>query len=180
MKTILVTGPIGGGKSTVCRYLAEKGYPVYDCDSRCKALYEEVPGLKGRIEGELGIAFEDLRIIFSDESLRLRLESIVYPLLLEDILRWRDSQSSPLVFIESAVALSKPVFDGLFDEVLLIEAPLEDRMQRHPGAADRDAIQTYDRSRTDYCIMNDSTLESLYSKIDSYENRSLKNSFRVR
>ena len=27
MTTVLVTGPIGSGKSTACRYFASKGYP---------------------------------------------------------------------------------------------------------------------------------------------------------
>ena len=38
MKTVLVTGLIGAGKSALCSLLAAKGYPVYDSDSRTKAL----------------------------------------------------------------------------------------------------------------------------------------------
>ena len=38
MKTVLVTGLIGAGKSELCSLLAAKGYPVYDSDSRTKAL----------------------------------------------------------------------------------------------------------------------------------------------
>ena len=37
-QTILVTGPIGSGKSAACSYLASLDYPVYDCDSRTKML----------------------------------------------------------------------------------------------------------------------------------------------
>ena len=50
MRTILVTGPIGSGKSAVCTYLASLDFPVYECDARTKMLYSLVPGLKCSIE----------------------------------------------------------------------------------------------------------------------------------
>ena len=39
MRTVLVTGPIGSGKSEACRYLASLDFPVYECDARTKLLY---------------------------------------------------------------------------------------------------------------------------------------------
>ncbi len=168
MTTVLVTGPIGGGKSAACRHLASLGWPVYDCDSRCKALYSEVPGLRERIEKELGIPFSELGRIFTDPLLRERLESIVYPLLAEDISRWKASLDSPLAFIESAVALQKPQFDAFYDKVLLISAPLPLRESRNAAAAVRSRLQRFPRSRVDRTVRNTSTLESLYKKIDKY------------
>ena len=82
MKTFLVTGPIGSGKSAVCEYLASRGNPVYDCDSRTKMLYSLVPGLKCSIEQALDISWDNISVIFTDEAKRRKLESIVYPLLL--------------------------------------------------------------------------------------------------
>lgn len=48
--TLLITGGIGSGKSLVSRYMEELGVPVYDSDSRTKALYEGscFPGLRLR------------------------------------------------------------------------------------------------------------------------------------
>lgn len=168
MTTVLVTGPIGGGKSAACSHLASLGWPVYDCDSRCKALYDEVPGLRERIEGELGIPFAELGKIFSDRLLRERLESIVYPLLARDIAGWKSSLDGPLAFIESAVALQKPLFDGFYDKVLLITAPLPLRQARNAAATVRSSLQHFPRSRVDRTIRNTSTLESLYKKVDKY------------
>lgn len=169
MKTVLVTGPIGGGKSTACRYLESLGYPVYDCDSRCKALYEERPGLKARIEDELGIPFSELGIIFSDAALREKLEALVYPLLVNDIEKWKlEHAAQPLSFIESAVALDKPLFDSLYDSVLMVTAGYRTRLARNPLAARRDALQHFDGNRIDYTIHNGSTLRALYKKIDEY------------
>ena len=168
MTTVLVTGPIGGGKSTACRYLESLGWPVYDCDSRCKRLYDSVPGLKGRIEEELGIPFGELGRIFSEPELKARLESIVYPLLVKDIAEWKAGLKQPLAFIESAIAASYPLFDKLYDRVLKVTAPPGTRLQRNPKAADRDALQHYPRIPGMRTIRNDSTTEALYKKIDNY------------
>ena len=168
MKTILVTGPIGSGKSEACRYLASLGFPVYDCDSRCKGLYESVPGLKLRIENELKVQFSELGVIFRDASLREKLESIVYPLLLRDIENWKDSLDCSLAFIESAVALEKPLFRNTYDKVLLVKAPKRLRHSRNPEAASREALQKFDKSLIDYTIDNGSDLESLYKKTEKF------------
>lgn len=168
MKSILVTGPIGGGKSTVCRILADAGYPVYDCDSHCKALYGSVPGLVDRIEKELGIPFGELGRIFSDDSLRERLEAIVYPLLVKDIEEWKSALGSGLAFIESAIALEKPSLRHLWGEVLLVTAPADLRHARNPHAAEREALQQFDPQKIDYTIVNDSDLESLHAKVKLY------------
>ena len=44
MKTLIISGGIGSGKSVVAAIVRKRGIPVYDCDSRAKALYDEVPG----------------------------------------------------------------------------------------------------------------------------------------
>lgn len=166
MKTFLVTGPIGSGKSEVCRYLASKGYPVYDCDSRTKGLYESVPGLKSRIETALGIDWSEIGIIFSDSRRREMLERIVFPLVAEDIRAWKSGLDSRLAFIESAIATEKKEFDGLYDGVLLVTADYSLRCGRNPKAAQRDSLQTFDLSGADWVLENDSTIEELHLKTD--------------
>ena len=166
MKTFLVTGPIGSGKSEVCRYLASKGYPVYDCDSRTKGLYESVPGLKSRIETALGIDWSEIGIIFSDSGRRETLERIVFPLLADDIRAWKSGLDSRLAFIESAIATEKKEFDGLYDGVLLVTADYGLRRGRNPKAAQRDSLQTFDLSGADWVLENDSTIEELHLKTD--------------
>ena len=166
MKTVLITGAIGSGKSEVCRYLAAKGYPVYDSDSRTKALYDSVPGLKDRIEEALGVPFDRIGIIFSDPGKRSALEAIVYPLVAQDFSDWRASMASDTVFLESALMLDKRQFDGLYDEVWLVRAPLELRAGRNPKARERDQLQKFDLSRVDRIIDNETTIDNLHSKID--------------
>lgn len=175
-RVTLVTGPIASGKSAVCQYLSGLSYPVYDCDSRVKALYQSREGLVKQIERELGVDFSKLTIIFTDDAKRTKLESIVYPILLEDMLSWIESQDAKHLFIESAIALEKELFDNVYDDVLIIISDLSVRMERNPKVQQRDSLQHVDTSRADYIINNESTIEQLHKKIDKYlneyENRS--------
>lgn len=167
MTTILITGGIASGKSEVCRYLVSKGYPVYDSDSRTKALYESVPGLKERIEEAIGVPFSRIKVIFEYPKKRQALEDIVYPLVYEDFVNWRSEQEGDVIFIESAIALDKPIFNDLYDKVWLVTAPIEQRIKRNRHTAERAVTQRLpEPSEADAVITNDSTLESLYRQID--------------
>ena len=140
MLTVIVTGGIGSGKSAVCALLAKRGIPVYDSDSRVKELYATRRSLVPRLEKALGSPLRQAdgtldkarlaALIFSDDAARETLESIVFPILLKDFLRWRSQQKAPFVVLESAIILSKPVFDGLADAVVLVDAPEELRIRR--------------------------------------------------
>lgn len=168
MKTVLVTGPIGGGKSEACRYFASQGYPVYDCDSRCKALYQSIPGLKERIEEELGIPFDMLAIIFSDDTLREKLENLVYPLLLDDLRQWLTGlgDASRFAFVESAVASDRPGFNFPFDRSICITASYYLRLERNPKVAVRDSLQHFNLEKFDAVVYNDKSMEDLYASLD--------------
>lgn len=54
--TVLVTGGIGSGKSAVCRILSGLGVPVYDSDSRTKALYDSNPEIVDALEAAFGVS----------------------------------------------------------------------------------------------------------------------------
>ena len=140
MRTVIVTGGIGSGKSAVCALLRKRCIPVYDSDSRVKELYKSRRSLVPRLEKALGCPLRQddgtldkarlSALIFSDEGARETLESIVYPILLKDFQRWRSRQKAPFVVLESAIILSKPIFDGLADAVVLVDAPRELRVRR--------------------------------------------------
>ncbi len=180
MRTVIVSGGIGSGKSEVCRFLQERGVPVYYCDSRVKELYDALPDLLPRIEAALGAPLRDqdgrldrkalAGIIFGDSSAREKLESLVYPALLADFNAWRKAQEpAPLVCLESAMILSKPLFDGIADAVVWVDASMEVRLRRamqRDGASraqilSRMAAQADLSSRADVILHNDGTLEAL-------------------
>ncbi len=169
MKTVLVTGGIASGKSEVCRYLASKGYPTYDCDSRTKALYESVPGLKRKVEEATSLPFGEIGAIFSDPAKREALEAVVYPEVLKDLEAWKGGLNCRMAFVESAIMLEKPLFNGCYDTVLLVRAPMDARLGRNPRTAERAASQHLP-DEADYMIDNDSDLETLHSRIDIFLN----------
>jgi len=141
MITVIVTGGIGSGKSAVCALLRERGIPVYDSDRETKALYDREPGLLPRLEALLGVPLRgaDGRLdraalaacIFGDAAAREKLEGVVYPLVRAHFEAWRAAQhGARFVVLESAVILSKPVFDGLAQAVVLVSAPASRRIAR--------------------------------------------------
>jgi dephospho-CoA kinase len=165
MLTVLVTGPIGSGKSAVCKYLASLDFPVYECDARTKMLYSLVPGLKCSIEERLGFPWSEIGRVFAEPDKLRTLEEMVYPHVLEDLKAWKAAQKAPLLFVESAIAQDKPMFDGQYDKVLLVTAPYEVRVQRNPKAAERDALQAFDPARADLVLENVGTKEEMKLKI---------------
>lgn len=167
MNKILVTGLIGSGKSEVCSYLRQLGYPVYDSDSRTKALYDEVPGLKERIEQAIGRPFAEIRTIFGDTAAREALEAVVYPLVLEDFRRFVSECRMQTVFFESAVAYGKAQFKGEFTGIVLVRAPYEVRLGRNPKVGERDAVQQeMPLDEADFIIENNSGLQELHDQVD--------------
>lgn len=184
MLTVIVTGGIGSGKTAVCDILLEKGVPVYDSDVRTKSLYNTVPGLVSRLERELGASFTTpegtldrkalASLVFSNPAALEKLEAIVYPLVREDFEAWRMEQSgAPLVVLESAVILSKPVFDGVADAVVAVTAPEDKRIARlmRRGLSEEDArrrmaAQDPDISKAGAIIDNSGSREDLIREVE--------------
>ncbi|MBO6095727.1 MAG: dephospho-CoA kinase [Bacteroidales bacterium] len=184
MRSILVTGGIGSGKSAVCALLRERGIPVYDCDTRTKGLYTRRPTLVPKLEKALGASLRQAdgtldkvrlaSLIFSDRQARETLEGIVYPLVLQDYRRWLSRQKAPFVIIESALILSKPLFDGIYDAAVLVEAPQEVRLQRvmrRENATREDSFrrmeaQAFPMDKVDAVITNDGTKEQLSAAVE--------------
>lgn len=164
---ILVTGLIASGKSEVCAYLAQLGYPVYDSDRAAKLLYETIPGLKARVEQAIGRPFSEISSIFSDSSAREALEAVVYPLVKADFKRFASDCGGGTVFFESAVAFGKPQFKDEFDKTVLVRAPYESRLGRNPKVLEREAAQKeMPLDEADYIIVNNAGLQELHDQVD--------------
>lgn len=168
MKVLIVTGGIGSGKSEVCRMLNEMyGFPVYDADSRVKELYVTDSCLLENIECALGQSFRSCdgtfspsllsARIFSDDKALSDVEELVFPALMRDFRSWSESHPSDSVLVfESATILEKECFKGFGDIVLLVDAPVQTRLER---ACRRDS-STSDKVRM---RMSRQKLMNLYS-----------------
>lgn len=185
MRTVLVTGGIGSGKSTVCRFFAEAGVPVYDSDTRTKSLYDSDLSLVKDLESQFGISLRNpegkldrkalASLIFGDADALARAEAVIHPYVRKDFEKWASQyQDEPFVVMESAIAASKPVFEGMFDAVVLVDAPVDLRVERacgRDGAAEdevrrRVASQDFSFLQADLTIWNDSDMAVLRKRAD--------------
>lgn len=93
MPTVGLTGSIATGKSFVTEYLRELGADVIDADLAARRVVEKgTPGLAAVVEefGKEVLASDGTldrkklgAIVFADEEKRLRLNSIIHPLVIE-------------------------------------------------------------------------------------------------
>lgn len=135
-----ITGGIGSGKSYVAQMLqARWDVPVYDCDSEAKRLTAESDDIRtaltqlvgdhlwqqGQMQKPVLAAY-----LFASPEHAAQVNAIIHPAVRRDFLRWADAHSrSPVVAIESAI-LCESGFHALVDSILLVDAPLEVRLQR--------------------------------------------------
>lgn len=190
---LVITGGIGSGKSEVCRILARKGLKAqYNADTKVKELYTSIPGLLDSMEQKLGCALKDeagqfvpqllARRIFSDRQALETVESMVFPALTEDFRTFAQASGSGIVVFESATILEKPQFDGFGDKVVLVDAPLQLRLERacRRDGADREAVKARMANqklmnslsegaadeRIDAVIVNDATIDILEERVE--------------
>ena len=196
MKVLIVTGGIGSGKSTVCSMLSKDyGYPVYEADRRVKELYLEHPSLLADIEVALGESFRNeegvfqpaglAARIFSDKSELMKVESLVFPVLTEYFFMCKEANSDKdCVVLESATILEKPSLLGLGDYVLVVDAPLQMRIERAAGrdSVSDELVRTRVENQTlmneisaghipdtvDFVIKNDSDVDTLAERLKAF------------
>lgn len=140
MRIIGITGGIGSGKSYISRQYALQGVPLYDCDTEAKRLEVQDPQVRQALiqtvgaevyhpDGSLNKPFL-AQYLFANEENASRISRIVHPAVRRDIQRWcQQHQDADMVIIESAIFEESGLRD-LLDELWLVTAPLETRIQR--------------------------------------------------
>lgn len=121
---IAITGTIASGKSTLCRILKEKGFPVFDCDAINKDLlkkgnegYKKVVEYFGKdiLNEQNEIDSKKLaQIIFNHSHAKKELEKIMHPLILE-VLNQAKKNNQTLSFVEVPL-LFEVGWEAYFDE----------------------------------------------------------------
>ena len=139
MKTIVITGGIGSGKSVVSRILCLMGYEVYDCDANAKILMNSSAHIRKELTSLFGngVYSEDGTLnkaklsekIFSDKDALSKVNAIVHPVVKDDINKRIECSTDPLFFIESALPRESGL-DRMCNAVWLVTAPEETRVLR--------------------------------------------------
>ncbi|MDR2580947.1 MAG: UDP-N-acetylmuramate dehydrogenase [Fibromonadaceae bacterium] len=128
-----ITGLIGSGKSLVSSFIREAGFEVLDADALAHTLYSENAELRKKITEAFGTeALTESginrpyisQIVFSDPQKLQLLESLVYPILQNEIEKIKPP------FIEAAVLHKIPELAKKMEEIWVIEANETARRER--------------------------------------------------
>lgn len=188
MLKVAITGNIASGKTTVENFLKEK-YPVLDSDEVSHSLL-----LNKDVQSQIEFALEGFdilednqisrlklgKIIFADETLRKKLESILHPLVKESIKNFFDAQaeSGKKIAFVSVPLLFEAKFESLFDKIIFVYADdsirLERLMKRNnlpiEYAQNRLNIQISQDEKislSDYVIYNNKNIEELATAVNN-------------
>ena len=168
-----VTGGIGSGKTSVCRVFTILGIPVFSTDRDAREIMNND---KVIIQGINSIARKDLYhtgdldrkelaiLIFNDNALLEKVNSLVHPIVFDHFNRWEKKQTAPYVIMEAAILFESGA-SNLVDKIATIVAPIEERLNRviHRNSLSREQVldrmrnQIDDESRiklSDYVIYN--------------------------
>ncbi|UCC55326.1 MAG: dephospho-CoA kinase [Gammaproteobacteria bacterium] len=182
-----LTGGIGSGKSVVAKLFSRRDVPVIDADRIARDLVEPgTPALETIIntfgpdylqpDGQLD-RNRLRRLVFTDPALRHQLESILHPLIRNNIKELINSIREPYCIVVIPLLLETGQSD-LVDRILVIEAPEETRIDR-VARRDRlpaDEIHAILQSQTDRetrlaaaddVIVNAGTIDELAEKVQT-------------
>lgn len=170
-----ITGGIGSGKSVVARVLTAMGVPVYISDDEAKRLTLSDSDLRSGLTALVGDTLYEGGVmhkeqlaayLFASRENAARVNAVVHPAVKSDFRRWAEQRSHlPVVAIESAI-LIEAGFTDVVDRIVMVDAPLEVRIERamQRDGATRAQIESRvrsqmddeaKRSRSDYVIVND-------------------------
>ena len=191
MNTLALTGGIACGKSLFGTFLARLGADVVDADDLVHGLHAPGGAAADAVGREFGPAFlapdggtdraKLARLVFSETSARLRLESIVHPILRATLLAWRDAPAAPgaapLRVAQIPLLFETGWTDGWTYTATVETSSEESRLARlrARGLSDAEArariaaqLPASERiARADFAILNDGTPDELFEKAKS-------------
>lgn len=139
MLKVGLTGGIGCGKSTVARIFADLNIPVLDADEIAHRLVEKGQPALVQIQQEFGADIlnpdgslnrKKLReLIFSEPTQKLKLESIIHPLVYQSIQAALEQLSAPYGII-CIPLLFETGMTHFVDRILVIDCPVETQIER--------------------------------------------------
>lgn len=138
-KIIGLTGGIGSGKSTVAKYIASKGIPVYIADEEAKAIMakksviQEIQQLfKENVvleNGELDRK-KIASIVFQEANLLKDLNAIVHPKVKKHFEKWLKKHNKAPFVVKEVAILFETGGNKDCDKVILVTAPEEVKIKR--------------------------------------------------
>ena len=193
VETVGLTGGIASGKSTVSRRLAELGAVVIDADAIARNLQK--PGQRGltAIREHFGESVVDptsgelmrqklANIVFNDELQLRALNGLIHPMVREETARLIEQATPGSVIVFDMPLLVETGQHADMDQVLVVEAPREERVRRMvtdrgmdaDDARRRIAAQATDEQRRAAATVvfdNSGSVEDLQNRVDAWWRR---------
>lgn len=187
MKKIAITGGIGSGKSTVSRYLIQKGFSVFSCDEISKAIWE-TEAYQNLISAAFPNAVVDgklnrkalSKIVFENKDELARLNNISHPYILKNLNEKMSAVDADVTFAEVPLLFEGNYVD-MFDGTIVV---FREKSQRIASVQQRDRLTEeevllrinnqfdYDKNFSElknhyYCIENNATEIDLQIQIEN-------------
>ncbi len=184
-KVVAVTGGIGSGQSTVCKYLQELGCKIIDVDKKAKQIIQKDNSLQNELKKSFGdeIFHKDgqlnrkrlAHLAFRDEAQTLQLNKLIHPRMVAEVVEEmetaRFSQKYPLIVVDAALIFEISI-EQMFDAIIVVYARLENRIKR---VMDRDGLKRTEilarvrrqiplddkKTWADFTVDNNGTVEEL-------------------
>lgn len=135
-----LTGGIGCGKSSASEFFAEFGIVVIDTDVISRQLTQPCGLAIDQIRKTFGNTFlasdgsldrEKMRnLVFSDLESKIKLEKILHPLILSEVVRLVKQAQSPYIVVVIPLLLETNDYDNLIDRVLVIDCEEQQQISR--------------------------------------------------
>ncbi|WP_339010943.1 dephospho-CoA kinase [Fusobacterium animalis] len=182
-----LTGGIASGKSTVSKYLAEKGFKVYDADKIAKNISEEK-----YVQEEIIATFGDKildkngnvdrkklkEIVFENKDKLEKLNGIIHPKVIDFYKKLKEKNTDEMIIFDVPL-LFESGLDKLCDKILVVISDYEVQLDR---IVERDKIDRELASKivkaqlsneerikkADVVIENNSNLEDLFEKVERF------------
>ena len=186
-----VTGGIASGKTTVAGLFARRGIAVIDTDEIAHAIVEPGHPALDRVVEAFGRDVLDasgaldrrrLRMrVFADPAEKRRLETILHPLILDEMARRSASAPGPYQILVIPL-LAETGCSEHVDRVLVVDCPIEIQVRRllardaenEPQALAMIAAQATREQRlalADDIILNDGDLDALESRVQALDDK---------
>ena len=191
MRIFGITGGIGSGKSEAARAFERRGIPVIDADRVGHAVIEPGGAAHDNLLRAFGrdILAEDGSIdrariaarAFADPEARRQLNAITHPAIFAEIGRRcveLAEQGAQTVIVEAALIGENGVVNPLFEGLILVSCPVQERLRRltevrgmDPAEAERRIAAQSDpeakRAAAKWVIDNGGDLENLQEQVDA-------------
>lgn len=182
-----LTGGIASGKSTVSKYLAEKGFKVYDADKIAKDISE-----KKSVQEEIILTFGNKildengnvdrkklkEIVFEDKEKLKQLNAIIHPKVIDFYKKLKEKNTDEIIIFDVPLLFESGI-EKFCDKILVVISDYEIQLNRivERDKIDRELASKIIKSqlsnkerikKADVVIDNNSSLEDLFEKVERF------------